>query len=206
MLRTPIFRIVLILASFFIAPTSYAKEKNPGDSYLFYNLGISNIEGDVSNSYGSTTRTLAYDQGFGLDVGYGWVNDSLTRIEVSYFNRKADVLTEAGITSNTKLELSGIMLSGNWDGDNIYGGLGLGLGMASVTLNANSPILTADNEALFAFKATLGSDWSISESTDIFVQGEFLYTTFELNASSGYSTYELENGTMSIFFGARQWF
>jgi hypothetical protein len=206
MLRSPIFRIVLILSSFFILPTGFAKEKNPGDSYLFYNVGISNIEGDVSTTYGSTDRTLTYDQGFGLDVGYGWVNDSLTRIEVSYFNRQADVLTEAGIASNTKLELSGIMLSGNWDGDHIYVGAGLGLGMASVTLNANSPNLTADNEALIAFKASLGSAWSISESTDFFVEGEFLYTTFELNASSGYSTYELENGTMSIFFGARQWF
>jgi len=199
--------LLAALSCAIINPAISADLKNPGDSYIFYKAGITNFEGDVETSYGSTHRTLSYDQGLGLNAGYGWITKGSVRAEAELFHRRADVTTESGSSSAGQLELNGILVSGYTSGDSpFYLGLGMGIGMASLTLNARTPSLSADNEPFLAFKISAGWDKSITESVDLFVEAEFLGTSqIDMNGSNGYD-YFLNHGETSIFIGARQWF
>jgi len=143
----------VVLSYAIINPSIAAELKNPGDSYIFYKAGITNFEGDVETSYGSTHRTLSYDQGLGLNAGYGWITKGDVRAEAELFYRRADVNTGPGSSSTGQLELNGILVSGYSNGDSpFYLGIGMGIGVASLTLNARTPFLSSDNEPFLRLK------------------------------------------------------
>jgi len=208
------FKQLLITVSLSMAGISLAQAddlKTPGASYLFYKLGVYlPDDNDVETAFATTERTVVYENGQALNVGYGWINQNNSRLEIDVTHRKANVETESGSPSNAELEMSQLMMSVYSNVNSpIFFGLGFGVGIASINLSGRAPTLNAEDEGFLSLKGAIGFTKRITDSVDFVVEAEYLVTTqIEMSDTSSTTgrTFNLGNSGTTLLIGARQWF
>jgi len=205
------FLIILTLPVAVIGIAQATELKGPGESYLFYKIGAYlPDDNDVDTAFATTERTVEYEKGQGLNVGYGWINENNSRLEFDFTHRRANVETESGASSNAELEMSQLMMSVYSNVNSpIFFGLGIGLGVASINLSGRAPTLNADDEGFFSLKGAIGFTKRITDTVDFVVEAEYLVTTqIEMSdtSSSTGQTFNLSNSGATLLIGARQWF